>query len=81
MSRIPNTPYGLIVNWRVECAHAQIEAEEYEDERREQEHRAWLAQRDQKKLAIQAALKTGSYRKNAQVERSYRQGWKKPGFF
>ena len=44
-----------------------MEAEEEEEERREAEHRAWLAQRDQKKLAIQAALKIGSYRKNTQV--------------
>jgi hypothetical protein len=66
-------PIGLLdeLTW-VDIAHAQIEAEEYEDERREQEHRAWLAQRDQKKLAIQAALKVGSYRKNTQVELSYR---------
>ena len=44
-----------------------MEAEEAEEERKEAEHRAWLTQREEKKQAIQAALKTGSYRKNAQV--------------
>jgi uncharacterized protein YecT (DUF1311 family) len=45
----------------------QVEAEEAEEERKEAEHRAWLTEREAKKLAIQAALKTGSYRKSAQV--------------
>jgi hypothetical protein len=49
----------------------QVEAEEAEEERREAEHRVWLTQREEKKLAIQAALKTGSYRNSTQVGTSH----------
>jgi len=39
-----------------------VEAEELEEERKEMEHAAWLREREEKKLAIQAALKTGGVR-------------------
>ena len=46
----------------------EIEEEEEEEERKAEEHLLFIQRREEKKLAIQAALKTGSYWKQAHVQ-------------